>query len=160
MNVDNSGHIISAYDDGIGLFGGGSIINRAGAAIQAPTGGGFGPAGIYIPGGSASVQNFGTISAQYGAYLGVAGTVENAGTISGTSYSVDFAASSASNRLIVDPGAVFNGAVKGGSGTLELASGTGSIGGVSSSGAFQRLPDTCCRCGGTWTRVAPTSSPT
>ena len=151
VNVDNSGHIISAYDDGIGLFGGGSIINRAGAVIQAPTGGGFGPAGIYIPGGSASVQNFGTISAQYGAYLGVAGTVENAGTISGTSYSVDFAASSASNRLIVDPGAVFNGAVKGGSGTLELASGTGSIGGVSSSGAFQGFQTLAVDAGGTWT---------
>ena len=33
VNVDNSGKIISNYDDGIGLFGGGSIINRAGAAI-------------------------------------------------------------------------------------------------------------------------------
>ena len=97
------------------------------------------------------MQNYGTISAQYGVYLSVAGTVENAGTISGTSYAVDFAATSASNRLIVDPGAVFNGTVSGGTGTLELASGVGSIGGVSSSGSFQNFPTLAVDAGGTWT---------
>ena len=151
VNVDNSGRLISTYDDGMGLFNGGSVINRAGGVIQAPTGGGFGPAAIYIPSGPASIQNYGTISGQYGVYYGVAGTVENAGTISGTSYAVDFASSSASNRLIVDPGAVFNGTVKGSSGTLELAGGTGSIGGVSGSGAFQGFQTLAVDAGGTWT---------
>jgi len=151
VQIDNSGQIKSTFDDAIGLFGGGSVINRAGAVIQAPTSGGYGPAGIYIPGGSASIQNYGTISGQYGAYLSVAGTLENAGTMSGSSYAVDFASSSASNRLIVDPGAVFNGTVTGGTGTLELNSGVGSISGVSSSGSFQNFQTLAVDAGGTWT---------
>ena len=69
VNINNSGQIVSTFDDGIGLFGGGSVINRAGGVIRAPTGGGFGPAGVYIPSGSASVINYGTISGQYGVYL-------------------------------------------------------------------------------------------
>ena len=94
LNVNNSGQIVSTFDDGVGLFNGGSVINNAGAVIQAPTGGGFGPAGVYIPSGSANVVNRGSIIGQYGVYLGVAGTVENAGTISGSSSAVTFAVSS------------------------------------------------------------------
>jgi hypothetical protein len=150
VNINNSGQIVSTFDDGIGLFGGGSIINNAGAVIQAPTGGGFGPAGVYIPGGSANVVNHGSISGQYGVYLGVAGTVENAGTISGSSSAVTFAVSSAANRLIVDPGAVFSGSVKGNGGVMELTAGTGSIGSVGSSSFsnFQTLTDDAS---GLWT---------
>jgi hypothetical protein len=88
------GQIVSTFDDGVGLFNGGSVINNAGAVIQAPTGGGFDPAGVYIPSGSANVVNHGSITGQYGVYLGVAGTVENAGTISGSSSAVTFAVSS------------------------------------------------------------------
>jgi hypothetical protein len=148
--IINSGRIISSFDDSIGLFGGGSVTNNAGAVIQAPTSGGFGPAGIYIPNGSAHVINDGSISGQYGVYLGVAGTVENAGTISGTSYAVDFAVSSSANRLIVDPGAVFSGSVNGNGGVLELTAGTGSIGPIGSSSFrnFQTLIDDA---GGNWT---------
>lgn len=50
VTINNSGQIVSTFDDGIGLFGGGSVTNNAGAMIQAPTSGGFGPAGIYVPG--------------------------------------------------------------------------------------------------------------
>ena len=150
LNVNNSGQIVSTFDDGVGLFNGGSVINNAGAVIQAPTGGGFGPAGVYIPSGSANVVNHGSITGQYGVYLGVAGTVENAGTISGSSSAVTFAVSSSANRLIVDPGAVFNGSVKGNGGVLELTAGTGSIGSIGSSSfsGFQTLTDDAS---GLWT---------
>ena len=154
--IINSGRIISSFDDGIGLFGGGSITNNAGAMIQAPTSGGFGPAAVYIPNGSAHVINDGSISGQYGVYLGVAGTVENAGTISGTSSAVDFAVSSSANQLIVDPGAVFSGSVNGNGGVLELTAGTGSIGSIGSSSfsGFQTLIDDA---GGDWTLTGSNS---
>ena len=154
--IINSGRIISSFDDGIGLFGGGSITNNAGAMIQAPTSGGFGPAAVYIPNGSAHVINDGSISGQYGVYLGVAGTVENAGTISGTSSAVDFAVSSGANQLIVDPGAVFSGSVNGNGGVLELTAGTGSIGSIGSSSfsGFQTLIDNP---GGDWTLTGSNS---
>jgi hypothetical protein len=148
--INNSGQIVSTFDDGLVLYGGGSVINNAGGVIQAPTGGGFGPAGVYIPSGSANVVNRGSITGQYGVYLGAAGTVENAGTISGSSSAVTFAVSSAANRLIVDPGAVFSGSVKGNGGVLELTAGTGSIGSIGSSpfSGFQTLIDDL---GGDWT---------
>ena len=154
--IINSGRIISSFDDGIGLFGGGSITNNAGAMIQAPTSGGFGPAAVYIPNGSAHVINDGSISGQYGVYLGVAGTVENAGTISGTSSAVEFAVSSSANQLIVDPGAVFSGSVNGNGGVLELTAGTGSIGSIGSSSfsGFQTLIDDP---GGDWTLTGSNS---
>ena len=44
------------------------------------------------------------------------GLSTNAGTITGPQYAVDFATSSSANRLIVDPGATFNGAVNGNGG--------------------------------------------
>ncbi|HET6554801.1 MAG TPA: hypothetical protein VFG49_14840, partial [Dyella sp.] len=53
-----------------------------------------------------------------------AGTVTNAGTIeggNGNNGAVNFGANSTTNRLIVDPGAVFQGGISGGTGTLELA---------------------------------------
>ena len=141
---------MSTFDDGASLFGGGRVVNNAGAVIKAPTSGGYGPAAVYIPAGSANVVNHGSLSGQYGVYLGVAGTVENAGTISGSSYAVDFAVSSSANRLIVDPGAVFSGPVKGNGGVLELTAGIGSIGLIGSSAFsnFQTLTDDA---GGDWT---------
>ena len=99
--INNSGQIVSTFDDGASLFGGGSVINNAGAVIKAPTSGGYGPAAVYIPAGSANVVNGGSMSGQYGVYLGVAGTVYNNGTISGSSSAVDFAASSSANLLQV-----------------------------------------------------------
>jgi Bacterial Ig-like domain len=148
--INNSGTISSSFDDGIGLFAGGSVVNNAGGVIKTPTSGGYGPAAIYIPTGSASVVNRGTISGQYGVYYAVAGSVENAGTISGTSYAVDFSASSSANKLIVDPGAVFNGSVNGGGGTIELTAGTGSIGLIGSS-AFSGFTTLSDDAGGAWT---------
>ena len=148
--INNSGTISSSFDDGIGLFAGGSVINNAGGVIKTPTSGGYGPAAIYIPSGSASVVNHGTISGEYGVYYQVAGTVENAGTISGTAYAVDFSASSSANKLIVDPGAIFNGGVYGGGGAMELTAGTGSIGLIGSS-AFSDFTTLTDDTGANWT---------
>ena len=70
----------------------------------------------------------------FGVFLaGGSGTVDNAGTISGASYSVKLSDTGV-NRLIVEPSAVFIGAVGGGASansTLELAGGTGSISSLS-----------------------------
>jgi hypothetical protein len=138
--INNSGQIVSTFDDGASLFGGGSVINNAGAVIKAPTSGGYGPAAVYIPAGSANVVNGGSMSGQYGVYLGVAGTVYNNGTISGSSSAVDFAASSSANLLQVGPHGTFTGSVNGDGGTIHLlgdpSQGGGVIGGISNSGQF------------------------
>jgi hypothetical protein len=88
--------------------------------------------------------------------------VTNAGTISGSSYAVDFTAS-ATNRLVVDPGAVFVGkvgAASGGTNTLELAggSGAGSIGGISTS--FLHFQTLVVDAGATWTLTGANTAPT
>jgi hypothetical protein len=100
--VTNAGLITAQttgpFDVGVELDGGGSVTNTAG----------------------------GTISGGWGVLVAGAGTVVNAGTIGGV-FSNEFAgALSTGDRLVVDPGAVFIGAVNGGqsggSSTLELAS--------------------------------------
>ncbi len=63
---------------------------------------------------------------------GGSSTLENAGTISGGSYAVRFFGT-VDNRLVVDPGAAFNGLVQGQtltSDTLELAGGSGTLSAV------------------------------
>ena len=104
--VTNAGSITSQAD-GVVLFAGGSVSNAAGGVIA-----GTGNVGVYISGG--------------------AGTVTNAGTISGTPAAVQFVGNYA-DRVILDPGAVLNGRVQGGSGsnTLEVAQGDGTTGTLS-----------------------------
>jgi hypothetical protein len=139
-------------------------------------------AGIYSQGAGTTVQNFGNISGatagvwlssggnvtnfsggaisatgNYGVYIGGgAGTVINAGTITGPQYAVDFATSSSANRLIVDPGATFNGAVNGNGGSLELSGGTGSIGSIGSS-SFSGFNQLIADAGGSWTLTGSNS---
>ncbi|SHM81545.1 beta strand repeat-containing protein [Bradyrhizobium lablabi] len=176
--LNNSGSISGSH--GVGLLAGGSITNAASGSIAGQT------AGIFGTGGATTLSNAGNISATagsgadiegggsitnlagatisgstFGVFLtGGSGTVTNAGTISGATYAIDFAGS-ATNRLIVDPGAVFVGGVTGGSGTstLELASGTGSIGGVGT-GSFNHFQVLAVDAGATWTlngaNIAPT----
>ena len=95
---------------------------------------------------------------QYGVYLGVACTAEECrnnllAQVPGRNLR------SQQQRqidLIVDPGAVFNGSVKGNGGVLELTAGTGSIGSIGSSpfSGFQTLIDDL---GGTWTLTGSNS---
>ena len=115
--VQNSGEIYGATA-GIWLEDGGDVTNGATGLITAT-----GDYGVYIGGGP--------------------GVVTNAGTITGGWYAVDFATSSSANLLTVDPGAVFNGAVNGNGGVLELTAGSGSIGLIGSSAfsGFETLSD-------------------
>jgi len=130
---------------GVALYWGGSVTNAAAAVITG------GPNGIVIERAAGTVANFGTIaSADQGVHLDAGGsvanaasasitgntgvvllsggTVTNAGTITGSGGTAVGFGGTASNLLVVDPGAVFNGNVIGStsaSNTLELASGGG-----------------------------------
>jgi hypothetical protein len=105
---------------GITLGDSGNVVNQG-----VVTGGSI---GIFLPTvGGGSIENLagGTISGNIGVFFqhssGTADTFTNAGTVVGTS---DAFLSTGADRLIVDPGAVFDGNVSGGSGALELASGS------------------------------------
>jgi hypothetical protein len=126
------------------------------------TGGGWG-AGIWLPdGGTVTVGAGAEISAPYGVEVsGGTGTIISGGTISGSQDAVLFN-NSGSDRLVVNPTAVFNGDVVGGSGsnTLELAGGTGSITGLSGGSgtisengtwSFSGFGSIDVDSGGTWT---------
>jgi hypothetical protein len=177
--LSNSGSISGAH--GVGFEVGGSITNVVSASISGQL------AGVFAQGGVTTLTNTGSISASaggagadiegggsitnltgatisggaFGIFLtGGSGTVTNAGTISGGSYAIDFAGSG-TNRLIVDPGAVFLGGVTGGSGTstLELASGTGSISGVGT-GSFNHFQVLAVDAGASWTLNGTDIAPT
>jgi hypothetical protein len=125
----STGTIIGGKD-GLELSAG-SVANAGSIGATGPT-----SSGILLESGG-SVSNTGVITGtNFGVNIsGAVGTVENAGFIGGTLDAVSFGAGFA-NRLIVDPGAVFDGTVDGGAGassTLELASsGAGTLGGLGS----------------------------
>ena len=111
--VTNSGTIIGQGDAGVLLYSGGTVTEAAGGSIT---------------GGTYGVQ-----------LLGGAATVVNAGLIAGGTDAVELN-SGTTNRLVVAPGAVFDGEVNGGNApgagavsTLELASGA-SVGTISGFG--------------------------
>ncbi len=114
------GTITGTQSDGVyfGSLGNGTVVN-SGMII-----GGFG--GTYMRGGGVVVNNAGaTISGNnYGVkFHNGTGTITNAGVITGPrDAAVIFYTNSTSNRLIVKPGASFNGHVYGGTGVIELAS--------------------------------------
>jgi hypothetical protein len=141
--INNAGTISGV----IGTSSAGIYSPASGIAVQ-NTGKIYGAtAGIWLSdGGDVTNSAIGLITAtgSYGVYIGGGpGVVTNAGTITGGWYAVDFATSSSANLLTVDPGAVFNGAVNGNGGVLELTAGSGSIGLIGSSAfsGFETLSD-------------------
>jgi hypothetical protein len=145
--------VVGSSSAGIYSQGAGSTVQNFGSILGAT-------AGVWLSSGG-NVTNFsgGAISAtgNYGVYIGGgAGIVTNAGTITGPQYAVDFATSSSANRLIVDPGATFNGAVNGNGGSLELSGGTGSVGSIGSS-SFSGFNQLIADAGGSWTLTGSNS---
>jgi hypothetical protein len=139
---------------GVYEYRGGSVTNAAGGAITGTSGSAIDLRGNGIvinagavngnamgvnlyEGGSITNLSTGTITGgAQGVYFGAkGGTFTNAGTVVGSIFAVNFSAyGHAAYRLIADPGAVFSGAIAGGNGVLELASGssTGALDGFGS----------------------------
>ncbi len=101
----------------------GTITAAAGAGVSLT-------AGASVVNGNSATPNA-TISGVIGVYVGPTGaaTITNYGSIQGTG-GVALQFTSARDLLIVEGGSKFLGAVQGGGGTLELASGTGTITGL------------------------------
>jgi len=147
VTIANSGTISDSLD-GVQLQGGGSLVNGAGGTILG------GVDGIYLAKGG-NVVNLGVIggSSFYGVQFGYysnGATLTNAGLISGSTTSVKLMGSN--DRLIIDPGAVFNGRVvaTGANDTLELASAasTGVINGLGS--VYAGFSNIIVDAGATW----------
>ncbi len=138
----------------------GTVFNY-GLAINSDATGLYLESGGVVVNGPTGIISLNTTVSGVGVRLGGVGTVTNAGTIiGGTGGAVEFDATTAANRLIVDPGAVFTRGIYGGTGVLELALGDGSIGSLGSFDAsgitnFQSLVfDT----GAKWNVVGNTSA--
>ncbi len=123
--LNNTGTIINAGSVfgghyGAYLGGGGTITNQANGNISGGT-------GIVLDNAPGTVTNAGTISGSNTAIVLSGGsTLTNSGTIhagSAVEYAVQFS-TDITNKLIVDPGAVFYGRITGGGGEIDLA-GTG-----------------------------------
>ena len=156
--IDNSGTIEGTKFGA--LLASGSVTNHVGGSISGST------AGVAFNVGAGTVVNAGRISAsgsggadleaggrvsnvtggsisgnQFGVFItGGAGTIANAGTLSGGTYAAKFSGGG-TNTLLVEPGAVFVGAVggstaPGASNTLEFAGGSSAASGISTGQFF------------------------
>jgi antigen 43 len=164
--INNSGGVIAGQQYGIITDGATTITNESGGTLSAngndivflQTKGtvfNYGLAintnatGLYLQGGGSVVNGAtGTIAIDtavsgIGVRLNAVGTVTNSGTIiGGTGGAVGFEATSTANELIVNPGAVFQGGINGGHGTLMLNSnGTAGVLGTFSSSGITNFSD-------------------
>ena len=160
--LQNDG-VMQGAEAGAYFMVGGTVVNGAKSTSALLQGADFGVYLSNLPGSTSAelVTNYGAITAtasgSYGVYVsGNAGTVTNAGAITGAAYSVDFAVTSAANRLIVDPGAIFNGLAYGGGGTLELAGTSASAFSaiIGPTGGFESFSALQVDAGSTWTLSA------
>jgi hypothetical protein len=176
VTIDNAGKIAGNLSDGIHLahyYGsapslidnetGGTIASRFNNGIyiaqsyatveNAGTIGGFYTDGVKVHAVSASIENSGSIyGGTDGVFLGgTNATLENSGAISGTQHAA-YLDASASNRLILGPGAIFDGAVianAGAANTIELAgTSTGTLTGLGSH--YQNFQTVTIDTGATW----------
>ena len=132
ISVTNSGLIeTTGTADGIYLRGGGSITNNAGGTIAGSA------AGVYLHRTAGAVTNHGVIKGTIGFEAAGTGanTLINFGTVASTStaagaIAVEMGNNTGRNLLVVEPGAVFTGLVKGGGrGEIEFAAtGTAAMG--------------------------------
>ena len=154
--INNQGTIVpigTAGHYGI-VMGTGSVTNGTSGLIS---GSGTGGSGTGIgASGAVAINNQGTITGRIGVAEGAGGaTITNAGLISG-SYRAAYFHAGGNNRLIVNPGASFVGAVfananAGFTNTLELASGasTGTLTGITSN--FTNFTQTTIDASASWT---------
>jgi hypothetical protein len=147
--VSNTGGVITGLDRGVALYGVGAAVSNLGGTIAATGSGGtgvamfsagvvhnyggdiYGSTGVKMAGGGVAVNAAGsTITGTNGVGVyATSGTVVNAGTISGSLAAVEFDnaanAPAAPSLLVVEAGAVFQGAVVAAAGLgagIDLAS--------------------------------------
>jgi uncharacterized protein with beta-barrel porin domain len=107
-----AGGVITGYGIGVRVIGGASTVTNAGTIRVT----GANAYGVYLGPGGGSVTNRagGVISGtRYGVFIRTAGTVTNAGTITGGTNSVFFASSGGANVLTLQTGSVLNGTARG-----------------------------------------------
>ena len=157
--VGNFGTIVSGTYSAIHLEQGGIVTNGAvndtAALIDTSSGS---ASSILVITGTSTITNFGTIEGNYAVNFnpGATGTVVNDGKIASTAGADGTAVlfGGGNNKLVVDPGASFVGSADAynGTDTLELASGTGTLGGsIGNNAAFSGFITLQVDSGGIWT---------
>jgi hypothetical protein len=130
---NQKGASISGGSDGVVIFSGAGTVTNHGTITAVIHLGGAGVGVILLDGGSVTNQKDSSIWGEGGGVAIGTGTVTNAGIISGGTNSVVFGSGTTNNRLIINPGAIFNGpadATAATNSTIELTKGTGAISGI------------------------------